>query len=115
MFQGGGTACLTCPDPKGEANEAHLNGSLTIIVLTPLTTFSERSGNCWPKYLIGLGYFHRGIGARWRPRACASPWRRLALSCRDLDRLECARPRPKPDPRVVPSGARRLLHATGIQ
>ena len=46
-----------------------LNGPLTIIVLTPLTTFPASPRGASVKTLTLLGYFHRVAAARKRPKS----------------------------------------------
>src|SRR3982074_1431572 len=89
-----------------------LNGSLTIIVLTPLTTFSMSCARAaWKaigKRMNSLGYFYRDVGSSKGPpqaRGCFA--RSFGMPC--ADRLRCAlRACPNGHSRPVPPGARWL-------
>src|SRR5690242_20532730 len=83
--------------PGGRPNALTLNGSLTIIVLTPLTTFSAtrqigpgRNGPA--RVMISLEFFHRGDGSSLGPAtARLSQARGFRLRGADPDRGTCDR------------------------
>src|ERR1700747_272355 len=96
-----------------------LNGSLTIIVLTPLTTISDPwcprvSGNCPMKYMKSLGYFHRDGGSSKGPDKTRVRFsRRFAMPAADGF---CPHQGGRPDahhPGPVQSSARRLRAVAG--
>src|SRR6266849_639144 len=97
---------------------AVLNGSLTIIVLTPLTTFSAPARNHVGKSMNSLGYFHRDVGSsKGPPQARGRVTRAFAMPCAD----PCAN-RARWDTAAGPDayvrhaapGARRLRLAAGF-
>src|SRR6202165_4985859 len=97
---------------------AALNCSLTIIVLTPLTTFSCRAfARGWKtsgKYMNWLGYFNRDVGSsKGPPQARKDFTRAIAMPCADRLRWE-SRPRANAHFRAVAPGARRLRIAAGF-
>ena len=81
----------------GEATRAAgLNGSLTIIVLTPLTTFSRARSRRVGKCMDLLEFFHRGVGSSKGPnQARGNPSR--ALPCLALTSSPGPPPRPDAD------------------
>src|ERR1700686_4210610 len=91
---------------------AALNGSLTIIVLTPLTTFSASAfTRVWKvvgKRMNSLGYFYRDGGvSKGPPQARDRLTRCLVMPCADRVREDIG-PGADPHPRSVPPAARRL-------
>src|SRR3954466_10360749 len=96
-------ACLARHGLRGDEGAPTLNRSLTIIVLTPLTIGpADRLGQS-RKYLISLGFFHRGVVSRHEPEQTrAFPARGIAVLCADGPR-KCPRGRPEPHPRPVQS------------
>src|ERR1700675_1730864 len=103
---------LSTADFSTRRARAALNGSLTIIVLTPLTTFSASAfTRVWKvvgKRMNSLGYFYRDGGAsKGPPQARDRLTRCLVMPCADRVREDIG-PGADPHPRSVPPAARRL-------
>src|ERR1700730_11393072 len=109
---------LSTADFAARRARALLNGSLTIIVLTPLTTFSARGcfacgWNRRTKYKNSLGYSHRDVGSRLGPRKAreAVP-RAFAMAGAGRVRTDIGAG-PDRHARPVQSGPRQLRRAAG--
>src|ERR1700721_2189659 len=94
-------------NPVRRRRGAALNGSLTIIVLTPLTTFSGRVRGPFGKRLNSLEYFYRDVGSsKGPPQARDDLTRAFAMPCADRLRRD-AGPGSNPHAQHADPGARR--------
>src|SRR5271169_4963851 len=114
---GGTGVLLSMVGPGRRRAVALLNGSLTIIVLTLLTTFSSGAFVFWKlivKRMNSLRYSHRDAGSSDGPPQARDRFTRfLGMPCADrLRRISGARP--NPDLRHAPPRSRRLHRAPGF-
>src|SRR6266536_662509 len=89
------TPAIARPLSRRDASGPALNDPLTIIVLTPLTTFSASAWNSSDKYMNLLEYLHRGAGSSKGPSEARGYLpRAIAMPCAERLRRD---PRPGPD------------------